>query len=170
MSLETYDLTHELGRTLERMADPGLLLTTVDPEGSPNVMTIGWGNPGIVWGRPVFVVMVRPSRFSFENIEATGEFTVNVPTPDMSDACEHCGSVSGRDHAKFQECGLNARAGRYIEVPRIEECVMHYECRVVQRNDVIESQLDAEVHAEFYGTGDFHRVYYGEVLEVYGQA
>lgn len=166
MSIETVDVTHELGRTLDRMQNPGLLLTSSDEDGVPNVMTIGWGNPGIVWGRPVFVVMVRPSRFTFPNIEATGEFVVNVPTPDMDDVCQYCGSVSGRDEPKFQESGITPRAGHAVQVPRIEECIMHYECRVLQRNDLIESQLDAAVRDEFYSMGDFHRVYYGEVLEV----
>jgi flavin reductase (DIM6/NTAB) family NADH-FMN oxidoreductase RutF len=165
MSLEEVDFTHELDLTLIRMQEQGLLLTSADPEGTPNIMTIGWGNPGVTWGRPVFVVLVRPSRFTFGNIEATGEFVVNVPTPQMAEACEHCGTVSGRDHQKFRECGLTPRIGRHVEVPLIEECVLHYECRVLQRNDVIESQLDDQVHREFYGAGDFHRVYFGEVVQ-----
>ena len=164
MSLETVGLTHKLDLTLRRMQGQGLLLTSVDPDGKPNVMTIGWGNPGVVWGRPVFVVLVRPSRYTFQNIETTGEFVVNVPTESLAEACEHCGTVSGREHAKFKECGLTPRAGRHVEAPLIEECVLHYECRVLQRNDLVESQLDADVRKEFYGAGDFHRVYYGEVL------
>jgi flavin reductase (DIM6/NTAB) family NADH-FMN oxidoreductase RutF len=164
MSLKKVDLTHRLDLTLSRMQKQGLLLTSADTEGTPNVMTIGWGNPGMVWGRPVFVVLVRPSRYTFTNIETTGEFVVNVPPSDLADACEHCGTVSGRDHRKFQECGLTPRTGRHVEVPLVEECVIHYECRVLQRNDIIESQLDAQVQREFYSTGDFHRVYYGEVL------
>jgi flavin reductase (DIM6/NTAB) family NADH-FMN oxidoreductase RutF len=107
---------------------------------------------------------VRPSRYTYGNIEATGEFMVNVPPADLTEACEHCGTVSGRDHEKFRECGLTPRAARHVEVPLIEECVIHYECRVLQRNDIVESQLDERIGREFYSTGDFHRVYYGEIL------
>jgi len=146
------------------MQQQGLLLGSVDSEGKPNVMAIGWGCPGAIWGKPVFVVLVRPSRFTFGNIEATGEFVVGVPTEQMREVCMHCGTVSGRDHDKFQECGLTLARASTVRVPLIEQCVMHYECRVLLRNDVIDSQLHPDVRSAAYKQGDFHRIYYGEIL------
>jgi len=164
MALREVDFTHNLPATLKTMQQHGLLLGSTNREGKPNVMAIGWANPGIIWGRPVFIVLVRPSRFTFGNIEATGEFVVNVPTDDMHDVCMHCGSVSGRDHDKFEECNLSLARAQSVNVPLIEQCIMHYECRVLLRNDVIESQLDPGVRSDCYGSGDFHRIYYGGIL------
>jgi flavin reductase (DIM6/NTAB) family NADH-FMN oxidoreductase RutF len=164
MKLRKVEFSHDLETTLKRMRKHGLLLTSADSRGKPNVMAIGWGTPGVIWSRPVFVVLVRPSRYTFGNLEATGEFVVNVPTDDMHDVCMHCGTVSGRDHDKFQECSLTLAEAKTVRAPLIEQCVMHYECRVLLRNDVVESQLDPDVRSGCYAKGDFHRIYYGEIL------
>ena len=142
----------------------GLLLASLDPEGKPNAMTIGWGTVGIVWGRPMFAVLVRPSRYTYECIEAIGDFTVNVPSPDMVDAVELCGTVSGRDHDKFAECGLTAGQSQTIISPYIDECELVYECQVVQHTDVVPENFAPEIIDQFYAGGDFHRIYFGEIL------
>lgn len=164
MELKEVEPTYDLARNIRTMQQHGLLLTSVDAVGKPNVMAIGWGSVGVVWGRPVFTVLVRPSRFTWRNMEAAGEFVVSVPTDDMHDVCMHCGTVSGRDHDKFAECSLTTTPADTVRVPLIEQCAMHYECRTLLKNDVIESQLDATVRADAYGGGDFHRIYYGHIL------
>ena len=164
MGLREVEFTHNLADTIGVMQRHGLLLASVGADGRPNVMTIGWGNAGVIWRKPIFVVLVRPSRFTFGNIEATGEFVVNVPTDEMHDACAHCGTVSGRDHDKFKDCKFTLAEAARVKAPLIEQCAMHYECRVVHRNDVADSQLDAAVRRECYPKGDLHRVYYGEIL------
>ncbi|KPK65448.1 MAG: hypothetical protein AMK73_02980 [Planctomycetes bacterium SM23_32] len=146
------------------MQEHGLLLSSAGADGRPNVMAVGWGCPGVIWGRPVFVVLVRPSRFTFGNIEATGEFVVNVPGDDMHETCMYCGTKSGRDVDKFAERGLEAVAAETVGAPLIGQCVRHYECRVVHRNDVVDAAIDAEIRSQAYAKGDFHRLYYGQVL------
>lgn len=163
MTLKDIASTDDLEHTMGVMRSQGLLLTSADPEGTPNVMTIGWGNVGTVWGRPVFIVYVRPSRFTFGNIEATGEFTVNVPTEEMEDTCMFCGKASGRDTDKFKAEHLTAQT-QVIGAPLIAECVRHYECRVIHCNDVSDAELDPEIRGKAYGGGDLHRVYFGEIL------
>ena len=164
MALHKVEFTKQLDDTLKRMKTGGLLLTSAGPDGAPNVMTLGWGNVGIVWGRPVFVVYVRPSRFTFQNIEATGEFTVNVPTEEMAQVCLACGQESGRDVDKFEKHHLTAEPAETVGPPLIAECTRHYECRIVHRNDVSDAALDPEIRADAYPRGDLHRVYYGQIL------
>lgn len=167
MKLKEVPFTQNLEHTLEMMRKHGLLLTSVGGGGrkpKPNTMAIGWGTPGILWSRPIFVVYVRPTRFTFQNIEASGEFVVSVPADDMHETCMYCGTVSGRDVDKFAEQGLRAVRGKTVRVPLIEQCVRHYECKVVHRNDVIDSALDADVRADNYAKGNFHRIYFGQIL------
>ena len=38
-------------------------------EGKSNSMTIAWGSLGFMWGKPVFTVMVRQSRHTYQLIE-----------------------------------------------------------------------------------------------------
>ncbi|HID95681.1 MAG TPA: flavin reductase family protein [Candidatus Latescibacteria bacterium] len=166
MSKVEVGYTDYLKETLDGLED-GLLLTSVDKKGEPNVMTIGWGSIGRIWGKPMFVVLVRPSRFTYGLIEETGEFTVNVPPKELAEAVAFCGSVSGRDHDKFKEKGLTPLPGRLVKSPLIEECVLHYECKVVHKNDVIPGELAPDIIPEFYPKDDYHRVYFGEIISVY---
>ena len=72
--------TTYLKQTLSRLTDPGLLLVSAAGDGKPNAMTIGWGTVGVIWGKPIFVVLVRPSRYTYSLLEASDSFTVCVPS------------------------------------------------------------------------------------------
>jgi len=156
-----------VGKTLELMRSPGLLLVSTSKDGKPNVMTIGWGFIGVIWYKPVFVVAVRPSRYTYKLIEETGDFTVNVPTEDMSDIVEYCGTVSGRDHDKFKEKNLKAVPSKYVKSPIIEQCPINYECKVIYKTDLDSSKVPKEVVSSFYSAGDYHTLYFGEILTVH---
>jgi flavin reductase (DIM6/NTAB) family NADH-FMN oxidoreductase RutF len=154
-------------QTIQRMREDGLLLVTLGADGKPNVMTIGWGTMGSIWSRSVFIVLVRPSRHTYSRLEQTGDFTVNVPPRELSVAVSHCGTVSGRDHDKFQEMHLTPMPSREVRPPIIKECLVHYECRTLHRNDLEPGALVQAVCEEFYTGGDFHRIYFGEIVSAY---
>jgi flavin reductase (DIM6/NTAB) family NADH-FMN oxidoreductase RutF len=166
MKMKEISLTQNLSETLATMGKHGLLLNSVGADGRPNTMTIGWGCAGTIWARPVFVVLVRPSRFTFANIDATGEFVVSVPAEDMHETCMYCGTASGRDVDKFAERGLTPTKAKAVEVPLIAQCVRHYECKVVHRNDVLDAEISPEIRADAYPQGNLHRLFYGHVLRV----
>jgi flavin reductase (DIM6/NTAB) family NADH-FMN oxidoreductase RutF len=62
MTKNTIRYSDYFAPVIQRMRQEGLLLVTADAAGKPNVMTIGWGAIGSIWGRPTFVVLVKPSR------------------------------------------------------------------------------------------------------------
>lgn len=146
---------------LANMPGPGLLLTA-GIEGNP--ITVGWLTFGISWGVPIVQVMVRPSRYSFELMEGCQEFVINIPGEGMKPAIGICGSKSGRDIDKIHECGLTHGESRHVPVPFITESSIHLECRTVHTNDVINSTIKTDFAKKFYPTGDFHKVYWGEIL------
>lgn len=153
--------------TLRKLHDPGLLLVGAKKDGKTNVMTIGWGLVGVVWRKPVFLVLVRPSRFTHEFIEDTGEFTVNVPSNGMEKIVDYCGGVSGREVDKFKKCELTAVKGKKLKAPVIKECIIHYECKVVHKLEVKPELVIEPVRKMFYAKDDFHTLYFGEILAVY---
>jgi len=155
-----------LNETIHSLGAEGLLLASLSPQGKPNTMAIGWGQIGIMWRRPVFVVPVRFSRYTFQCIEHTGDFTVNVVPAEMAEVVEYCGTVSGRDHDKFAEKGLIAAPGQTVKSPIIEQCVINYECRVIGFADVQGDHLAAEVREDCYPQGDYHRLFFGQILRV----
>ena len=159
--LKPYDL---IRKSVELLGDGGLFLVS-GTKGNP--MTIGWGVIGQIWGRPVFQVLVRPSRHSFSLLEELGEFTVCVPTEHQRKELALCGSKSGRDLDKIAACGLTLAPSARVSVPYIAECTAHYECRVIHVNDVVNATLDREIVAGSYPKGDFHRVYFGQIEGVF---
>jgi flavin reductase (DIM6/NTAB) family NADH-FMN oxidoreductase RutF len=156
-----------------RKLESGLLLTSVGSDGQYNVMTIGWGLVGRLWGEPVFMVAVRPSRHTFKLIEETNEFTVNVPSDGMDEtvaycgkAVAYCGKASGRDHDKIQERGLSLLSGKSVVSPMIESCVAHYECKVIGKSIVVPELLSSDVQRRSYRSGDYHTLYFGRILSI----
>jgi len=164
MAKKLIDFRDALAEAIKAFDEDRVLLVGLGKQGPPNTMTIGWGQIGIIWRRPVFTVLVRPSRYTYKLIEEAGEFTVNIVPPHMKEVTQHCGTVSGRDHDKFKEKGLTAVPSLKVKTPIIKECVLHFECRVVNKNDLIPSELAAPIVPALYPKGDFHRIYFGEIL------
>ena len=109
----------------------GAFLTT-ECDGKANSMTIGWGMEGRCWNRPVFIAMVRPSRFTFELMQKAKTFTVSIPREgEMKDELMHFGKVSGRSENKFRSCGIILSDAKEITGKIIEGCEYHYECKVL---------------------------------------
>ncbi|RPI17446.1 MAG: flavin reductase family protein [Acidobacteriales bacterium] len=167
MAKKTIRYSDFFTQTTQRMRQDGLFLVTADAAGKPNVMTIGWGAIGSIWGRPLFIVLVRPSRFTYSRLEEVGDFTVNVPPRELAAAANLCGTLSGRDHDKFKEAGLTLIPSKQVRPPVIAECVVHYECRTLHRNDVAPEALVQAVLDDAYPAEDFHRVYFGEIVAAY---
>jgi flavin reductase (DIM6/NTAB) family NADH-FMN oxidoreductase RutF len=144
----------------------GAFLTAGNAAGC-NVMTIAWGSIGFMWGKPVFTVMVRPSRFTHKFMEQGGEFTVSVPLGDMREALAVCGSKSGRDVDKVKATGLKLQTGQKVATPVVAGCGLYYECRVVYRYVLEPGRFAAGLNEQWYKGGDHHTVYVGEIVATY---
>ncbi|MCW4032782.1 MAG: flavin reductase family protein [Candidatus Bathyarchaeota archaeon] len=153
----------QVDRVLKKI---GLLLVSTNKEGTSNVMTIGWGLFGILWNMDFVMVAVRPSRHTFNFIEETGEFTINVPTLDLADVLEYCGTVSGRDEDKFVKMSLDLLKGTLVSAPIIKQCCLHFECQVTYKTRLIQESIPKEIILDRYPEGDFHTIYFGKILNV----
>ena len=151
----------------EGLQNGGLMLVAVGTDGRANPMTIGWAFAGPAWGRQVFVALVRPSRFTYGLMEATGDFTVNVMAPGYEKALSYCGSKSGRDGDKLAASGLTGVPGRIVKAPSLAEATLTLECRVVEKTDLNPETMDSAVMQLGYPKGDFHRLYFGEIVGAY---
>ena len=163
------DHTDHLKRAL---SSDGAFLVVVDKNGKATPMTIGWGTVGRVWSRPVFTVLVRVSRYTHGCIQDSDSFTVNVPRlGKLKDELLLCGTKSGRDLDKAAECELSLIPGRAVETPIIEQCALHYECRVVVRKQLQASDFfSPDILDEHYPFGDHHLVVIGEIVVAYAES
>lgn len=142
-------------------------LLTVKADGKVNTMTIGWATIGFVWKKEVFMVAVRDSRYTFEFIEKSKDFTVTIPTDSQyRKAITFCGTKSGRDYDKFAECNLKTAAARSVESPIVAIPGVHYECRIVYKSAMDQAFLDNQLES-LYPEKDYHTLYFGEILSCY---
>lgn len=155
-----------IGALLRSLQTPGALLVSLDEAGRPNAMTIGWAQVGIIWGRRILSVMVRPSRYTYRCMETTKDFTVCVPYAEQAEAVQFCGTESGRSYDKFAECGFTAVPSEGIQSPYIEQCGLVYQCQVVNHADFRPEYLLPQVCSDCYSSGDYHRIYFGQILKV----
>lgn len=108
---------------------PVVLITSKNKEGKENVFTVAW--TGTVCTKPPMLsISVRPERLSYEYIKETMEFTVNLPSSDMTRAVDYCGVRPGRKFDKIKEMNFTMVEGTNVDVPYINECPISIECKV----------------------------------------
>ncbi len=158
--------TRQLREALEA---GGAFLIAIDDRGTANPMTIGWGQLGIVWSRPVFTVLVRISRHTHGCLHSGGSFAVSVPRPgELKDELLFCGTRSGREIDKIEACGLATAAGREIDAPVLAACSLHYECRILARTQQQRSDFaSTDLLDDVYPHDDHHLIVFGEIVAAY---
>ena len=109
-----------------------VMVTTADAAGEPHVATktrltvLSYGPPTVV------VFMCRTEYPTASNIDAVGEFVLNIPGDDLVATSWVVGiEPSNRGIQLFAENGLSPIPSLQVQVPRIAECRAHLECRVV---------------------------------------
>ena len=152
----------------------GIILTS-EAEDCVNAMTIGWGTLGIEWGVPIFAAYVRTSRFTYELIERTGEFTICVPygekfSKETAKLVGICGSKSGRDVDKLAKAGVHLVEVDIVRPPAIKELPLTLECRVVFSQEQTIKSVSSKFKNFYPESGEHsapHVAYYGEILKAY---
>jgi len=141
---------------------------TVKCETEVNTMTIGWGTVGFIWNKPVLMVPVRYSRHTWPMIDHAETFTVSVPVnKELKEELAFCGTRSGRDLNKIEACGLTLQPSQVVDTPIISDCDLHIECKVVYKQAMEPGTLNADIKEKKYPNGDFHVMYYGEIVKAY---
>jgi flavin reductase (DIM6/NTAB) family NADH-FMN oxidoreductase RutF len=108
---------------------PVALVTSVDENGKPNIITLA--AVGILCGNPPQVgISIRPSRYSNLLIQKSREFVVNLATSTIIDEVDYCGTVSGRNKDKFAETKLTPMKATKVKSPLIKQCPINLECKV----------------------------------------
>ncbi|MDR1055880.1 MAG: flavin reductase family protein [Prevotellaceae bacterium] len=142
------------------------MLITSGNEGKFNTMTASWGTLGELWNKPVVVVFIRPQRYTFEFMEANDYFTLCFFDENYRDALNLLGTKSGRDSNKIEESGLTPvkteNGIAFGEGRIIIECKKLYA-------DFLNSDafIDRKLVDYVYPDGDFHKMYVGEIVNVW---
>jgi flavin reductase (DIM6/NTAB) family NADH-FMN oxidoreductase RutF len=154
-----------------RQWDKGWFALTVGefPARKFNSMTVSWGGFGILWGRPFAQVVVRPTRFTHRFSEEYGDFTLCAFAEERRGALNILGGKSGRDVDKIALAGLTPTASQSVRSPAFAEAELVLECRKIYRDKIDPAGfLDPDIEKNY--SGDYHTVYFGQVLRIFGES
>ena len=140
---------------------------------SYNSMVIGWGLIGAAWQKPLFIVYVKPDRYTYQFMEKTTFFTVNFIRKDLYKKFVPYGNKSGRDINKEEASGVHIQ---FLDDGGItfEEAEEVYVCKMMARAHLKKEEMSPEI-IEFYEKASVafkqnkepHGIYIGEIIGHY---
>jgi flavin reductase (DIM6/NTAB) family NADH-FMN oxidoreductase RutF len=136
--------------------------------GKFNAMTVSWGSFGIMWNRPFAQAVVRPTRFTHRFTEEYGDFTLCAFPEQFRKALNILGNRSGRDGDKIAAAGLTPAASRFVASPSFSEAELIFECRKIYVGKIDPAGFKDPALDANYSGGDYHQVYFGQVLRIFG--
>jgi flavin reductase (DIM6/NTAB) family NADH-FMN oxidoreductase RutF len=110
-------------------------ISTVDLDGRPNLAPFSFFNA--VCPNPphvVFCPMIRGTdsahKDTLRNLQATGEFVVNIITEELAEAMNLTSTELPASINEFELAGLVAEPSVRVRPPRVAASPVHYECQV----------------------------------------
>ena len=129
-----------------------------------NTMTASWGGLGILWSKPMAIAYIRPQRYTKQFVDENEYFTLTFFSEDWRKQLALCGTKSGRDMDKVKECGFTVAAAE-SGAPYFEEAELVLGCRKQMVMPMDPAAIPDEVKEKHYD-GDYHDIYWGELVEV----
>ncbi len=140
-------------------------LITAQKDGSVNTMTASWGGIGVLWGKNVITVYIRPQRYTREFVEGSEYFTFTL-FDGYRKELNILGSKSGRDGDKIREVGFHVETvgGQ----PAFREGKTVFVCKKLYGRQLSpENFVETGIVGSCYPKQDFHYMYVGEIIGIY---
>ncbi|MDE7262190.1 MAG: flavin reductase family protein [Oscillospiraceae bacterium] len=171
--IEVFDYAKEIVSAIPK----GVLLTTKNG-GKVNTMTIGWGTLGVEWNLPVFIAFIREGRFTREQLDASQEFTINIPYGEFDKkVLGYCGTKTGRNTDKISDINLTLVESDLVKAPGIWELPLTLECKVLYQQLQDRNSIPEFIREKMYpenldnsnpgANKDYHIAYYGQIVKAY---
>lgn len=146
------------------IGDRWMLVAATDKSGRINAMTASWGGMGVLWGKKVAFVFIRPQRYTKRFVDEAAKFTLSFFDDSYKKMLGYMGKVSGKDEDKIAKSGLTVtdRNG----APVFKEASLTLVCRKMYRDTLKEENfIDKSNIEKWYPQKDYHDVYVAEIVE-----
>ena len=153
------------GNFIKKIGFDWMLVTAQNSKGKVNTMTAAWGWVGYSWQRPVAVCVIRRSRFTHEFVEDSNTFSLTFFDESYRRQLNLCGKESGRNMDKIKACSFNVL--HEGETPYFAQSNLVFICRKVAKQYLgTDAFIDKSFVENYYPEGDFHDMYFGEIVKV----
>ncbi len=166
MSLKNIPPSEFIVNPFVKLKDEWALLSAGTEE-KCNTMTVSWGGLGVIWGKNVATVYVRPPRYTYEFCEREEFFSLSFPGEGAKKDLGVLGSLSGRDCDKLSRTSLSMAFSD--GVPYIAESELVFLCKKLYHSDLDPKNFYDENIEEWYPKKDYHRLYIGEIVSIMGR-
>lgn len=141
-------------------------LVTAGTKEKINTMTISWGGVGIMWGKPVAFVFIRPQRYTKTFVDNSNTLSLSFYDESMRSMLSYMGSHSGKDVNKVKEMELTTAFEG--DTPYFEEANTVLFLKKLYRQELQEASfLDKSYADKWYADGDYHDMYVCEIEKVF---
>lgn len=113
------------------------VLVGAEVNGKPNYATLG--AYGVVSQKPVLYVSLKSTHYTTSGVKETGFFSVNIPSSDLVQKTDFCGSTSG--HTVDKSGVFTPFYDVLGKAPMIQECPMNFLCKVVQTIPIYDFEM-----------------------------
>lgn len=153
------------GNIIKMLSEDWMLITAGDNT-RYNTMTASWGGLGVLYNKPVAICFINPARYTYQLMEKGDTYTLTFYTEAYRDALNYCGKVSGRDTDKIKGSGLTP-----ITTPdgskAFSQAWMIIECRKLVSQSISLDAINNSAEKERRSTQPMHKMYIGEILNVW---
>ncbi len=158
--------TNQLDKScFELIGKDWMLITAEKSNGQVNTMTASWGGMGVLWGKEVAFVFIRPQRYTKEFVDEAGKMSLCFFGEEYRQMLGYMGKVSGRAEDKIANSNLNVE--HIDSVPYFAEAKLAMTGKVLYKQDLQEDCfLDQSLVDKWYATKDFHTMYVVEIEKV----
>lgn len=143
------------------------MLITAEKDGKVNTMTASWGGVGVLWGKNVATVYIRPQRYTKEFVDAGDTFTLTFFGGDRMKEMGYLGKVSGREVPdKIEQAGLHEET--VDGYPAFAEGAQVLVCKKLYHDTIKpENFYGSEEDEKWYPDKDYHTMYIAEIIAAY---
>lgn len=141
------------------------MLITAEKEGKVNTMTASWGGLGIMWGKKVAYMVIRPQRYTKEFVDFADTFSLSFYDNSYRKTLGYLGTASGRDEDKILKSGLTVVHEN--DIPYFAEAKTVLLCKKLFAQPYVpESFIDSKIPGDCYPANDYHTLYISEITKV----
>lgn len=141
-----------------------MLITAGDAE-KANAMTASWGGLGVMWGKNVAFIVLRPQRYTKELIDRLENFSLTFLDASYKKQLSYFGGVSGRDEDKISKSGLTLNTSE--KAPYFEEGNMVIICKKLYKQPFQPECFTVPgLDSEWYPKKDYHTLYVAEIEKI----
>lgn len=141
-----------------------MLVTAQNEDGNVNTMTASWGGVGVLWGKSVAFVFIRPQRYTKEFVDNATGFSLCVLPDGNKEKLTYLGKTSGKTEDKIAKAELTIE--NCGDVPYFSESENVFILKKLYRQNLEENCFLDTALLSNYPEKDYHIMYVAEIEKV----